>query len=137
MLSLPEGKSLILFDGDCLLCNRSIQYVLRKDKSKSFLFAPLQTQKVQQLLQSLNIKIKDNIPNSVILIEDEKVYQESTAVLKIIARLSGAVKYLSVFRIVPKFIRNPIYRFIAQRRYRWFGKTEQCLLPTLYADRFW
>lgn len=138
MLSIPEGKSLILFDGECMLCNRFIQFILRYDKNKSFLIAPLQAPKAQQLIQLYNIKIKQsNIPDSVILIQNGKVYDETTAVLIIASQLDGAVKYLSVLKIIPKLLRDPFYRLIAKYRYRWFGKTEQCFVASVYADRFW
>lgn len=124
MLSLSK---IILFDGECHFCDKSVLFILNRDKHDIFTIASLQSHIGQQLIHSLNI---DKSVSSVILIDDHKYYTESTAVLKICRHLKGFWKLFYFFIIIPKPIRNMIYRFIANHRYQWFGKKKECLLPT-------
>lgn len=119
-------EKIILFDGVCNLCDKSVQWVLKRDKNDVFLFAPMQG----KTAEGLKIQHKLFHMQSVVLIENEKVYTESTAVLRILKHLRGVWKLLYVFILLPKPLRDSIYRFIAKRRYQWFGKKESCLVPT-------
>ena len=121
-------RPIILFDGVCNLCNGAVQFVIRHDKEEKFLFAALQSSFGQQLLQRHQLPVKQF--DSVILLQDEKVYTKSTAALKVARQLNGASKSLYIFIIVPKFIRDAVYAFIASHRYKWFGKTNECMIPT-------
>ncbi|HJX28865.1 MAG TPA: thiol-disulfide oxidoreductase DCC family protein [Thermoanaerobaculia bacterium] len=118
----------ILFDGVCNLCNGSVQFILRRDPEARFRFASLQSEAGQRLVteQGLNPEVL----SSVILIEDGRVYRESTAALRIARHMAGAWKLLRVFVLIPRPIRDAVYRLIARNRYRWFGKSETCWLPT-------
>lgn len=118
-------QAIILFDGVCNLCNASVQFVLTRDKNDRFLFAALQSEKGRQLLTNHPAQHAD----SVVLIEGDTIYTESTAALRIAKHLSGGWFLLYPLIIVPPFIRNAIYRFIARYRYQWFGKKAQCMLP--------
>lgn len=118
----------VLFDGVCNLCNSSVQFIIKKDKSNQFYFASLQGETGQALLKKFNLSTSHF--NSFILVKDERVYTKSTAVLKLLKMLGGWWKLLYAFIIVPPFIRDAIYSFIAVNRYRWFGKRESCMLPT-------
>lgn len=120
--------SIILFDGICNLCNSSVQFVLKHDHKNQFMFASLQSTEGQNLLKQFQLPQQDF--NSFILIENEKVYLKSTAALMVARQLKGAVKLLYGFIIVPPFIRNAVYNFIAKNRYKWFGKKESCMIPT-------
>src|SRR4028119_1503639 len=117
----------ILFDGVCNLCNGSVQFILRRDPEARFRFASLQSEAGQRLVteQGLNPEVL----SSVILIEDGRVYRESTAALRIARHMAGAWKLLRVFVLIPRPIRDAVYRLIARNRYRWFGKSETCWLP--------
>lgn len=119
---------IILFDGVCNLCNSSVQYVIRHDKKEIFRFASLQSNAGQALLQQYNLPQHDF--NSFILIEDNKAYTKSTAALKVARKLSGPVKILFGFIIVPRFIRDWVYEFVSANRYKWFGKKDSCMIPT-------
>lgn len=119
---------LILFDGVCNLCNGSVQFVIRHDKNGLFRFASLQSESGQQLLQKHQLPIANF--SSFVLIDNGKVYTRSTAALKVARKLSGPIKMLYGFIIVPTFIRDAIYNFIARNRYKWFGKKESCMIPT-------
>jgi predicted DCC family thiol-disulfide oxidoreductase YuxK len=118
----------ILFDGACNLCNRSVQFIIEHDKKNIFKFASLQSDFGKDLLNRFNEE--DSIPDSVILYKDEKLFTESTAALMILKELGGGWQFLYLFILVPKFIRDAVYRFIANNRYKWFGKRESCMVPT-------
>lgn len=126
---IPKDKKLILFDGVCNLCNSSIQYVIKHDKNDVFLFAPLESEIAQKIINHFNIDTAKT--DSIILYSEEKgVAFKSTAALKIALKLGFPQKLLSIFFIVPTFIRNWVYNFIAKNRYKWFGKKEACMVPT-------
>jgi predicted DCC family thiol-disulfide oxidoreductase YuxK len=121
-------SKLVLFDGVCNLCNSSIQFIIKHDRAAKFKFAPLQSPLAAQHLADLKV---GNTPiSSIIYIENDEVYQKSTAALKIAKHLDGAWPLLYAFMIVPKFIRDRVYDLIAKNRYKWFGKTEACWIPT-------
>ena len=118
----------ILFDGVCNLCSGSVQYVIKHDPQRIFRFASLQSSFAQKILADHHLPLNDF--NSFVLYENNRVYTRSTAALFAAKRLSGPVKVLSIFLIVPKFIRDGVYNIIAKNRYKWFGKREACWLPT-------
>lgn len=125
---MTADQPVILFDGVCNLCNSSVQFVLRRDKKKQFLFGSLQGIYGQDVLKEQNMPA-DNL-HSFILKENNVIYTKSTAALRVLKILGGGWKLLYIFVIVPKFIRDGVYGFIAQNRYRWFGKKEECWVPT-------
>jgi len=133
---LLKNTPVILFDGVCNLCNKSVNFILKHDKKKQFLFAPLQSDAATKILLQLNRKSFKNL-NSIVLIYDKNIYTKSTASLYIIRKLSAPVKLLYVFIIIPKPIRDSVYDFIAKNRYKWFGKKNKCMIPSKeVADRF-
>lgn len=118
----------ILFDGVCNLCNASVQFIIRHDKKQIFRFAALQSAFGQRVIENFNLTDKNT--DSVILFENNSVQLKSDAALSIAKQLGGIYSLLYVFIVVPKFIRNSVYDFIARNRYRWFGKQESCMIPT-------
>ena len=122
-----NDKPVILFDGICNLCSGTVQFILKRDQEKKFLFASLQSAYGQDLLKQFDLP--GDIFNSFILFDNGKVLTRSTAALKIFSQLRGW-KWVKVFRAVPKFIRDTVYNLIARNRYRWFGKKKECWLPT-------
>ncbi len=116
---------MLLFDGTCNLCNASIQFVIRHDKKERFFFAPLQS----ELAGKIAGTSATDPQASVIYMEKGNMYTESTAALRAARLLRFPVNLLYAFIILPRFIRNPVYRFIAKNRYRWFGKRDQCMVP--------
>lgn len=131
-----KNTSIILFDGVCNLCNSSVQFVLKHDKDKSFLFASLQSDAATKILLQLNQKSFKNLEN-IVLIENEQVFIKSTAALKITKNLGGFIKLLYIFIIIPTPIRDFIYDIIAKNRYKWFGKKNKCTIPDKeITDRF-
>ncbi|MHA4809382.1 thiol-disulfide oxidoreductase DCC family protein [Flavitalea flava] len=125
----------ILFDGVCNLCNGSVQFILKRDKSGRFRFASLQSDAGQAILQKFGLP--PSHLNSFILIENEKVYTRSLAALRVLEHLGGGWSLFYSLRIIPAFIRDGIYNWVSRNRYRWFGKQESCLLPKPeWKDRF-
>jgi predicted DCC family thiol-disulfide oxidoreductase YuxK len=118
----------VLFDGVCNLCSGSVQFILKRDRKKKFRFASLQSNSGQGFLQQLSLPA-DNF-NSFVLLENNKVYTRSTGALRICKLLGGGWGLLYAFIMVPRFIRDGIYNIIARNRYKWFGKKEECWLPT-------
>lgn len=121
-------QPVILFDGICNLCNRSVQFIIRKDKKKEFRFASLQGKTGQELLKKFDLPV--NNLNSFVLVVDGKAYTRSTAALTIARRLGGGWRLFYAFIIIPHFIRDAFYNIIAKNRYRWFGKRDECMLPS-------
>ena len=124
-----KDQKIILFDGVCNLCNGAVTYIIKRDKNNVFKFAALQSEIGQELISKFNIDTSK--VDSIILIDGEKHYEKSSAALHIAKQLSGAYPLLFGFMVVPKFIRNSVYDYIAKNRYKWFGKKESCMIPTL------
>ena len=121
-------QPVILFDGVCNLCNGAVQFVIKHDKKNVFRFASLQSETGQGLLAQYNLPT--NELNSYILIENNKAYNRSTAALRVAKKLNGIITWLYGFIIIPKIFRDSIYDWIARNRYKWFGKKEECMIPT-------
>jgi predicted DCC family thiol-disulfide oxidoreductase YuxK len=121
-------KKIILFDGVCNLCNCSVQFVIRHDKQKQFIFGSLQSETGQALLKKFHLS--QNTFNSFLLIEGDKIYLRSSAALRVVKYLGNGWNLLYAFNIVPKFIRDGVYNFISKNRYKWFGKKDACWVPT-------
>ena len=126
---MPDEKNgIILFDGVCNFCNSSVNTIIRWDKKKYFRFAPIQSETGQQLMTQYGL---DPVKfDSVILVDHEKAYTYSSAILHIARRLGGIYSLAYVFILIPPFIRNAMYKWIAANRYAWFGKKEACMVPT-------
>ena len=120
-------RPLILFDGYCNLCSASVIFILKREREDTFRFASLQSQYAENLLEQLGIS--RDVPDSIVLMEGKGIYYQSTAALRIVRKLRGLWPLIYVFMIVPRFIRDPIYNWIARNRYRWFGKKSTCFMP--------
>lgn len=127
-MNIYKNKSIILFDGVCNLCNSSVNFIIKHDKKKHFLFASLQSDAAKEIL--LHHSLNKIIFDSIILIEDTIIYEKSTAVLRIAKKLNNGFQLLYVFILIPKILRDKIYDYIAKNRYKWYGKKDTCILPT-------
>ena len=125
---MKTDKKIILFDGVCNLCNSSVTFVIERDKKDLFRFAALQEPAGQQLIKQYQIDISKT--DSIILIDGDKAYVKSTAALKVARHLGGGYPLLYGFMIIPNFIRNWVYDYVARNRYKWYGKKESCMIPT-------
>ena len=119
------NKSIVLFDGECNFCNKTIQFILKYEKKPELLFCSLQSETGKEIQEFFKLKNA----NSVLLVENNNLYTKSTAALKITNYLKGGLPLLYFFIIVPLFIRNSIYNYIAKNRYKWFGKSNSCMIP--------
>lgn len=109
----------IYFDGECVLCNKSMQWIIRRDRNKIFHFATM-----NQLPDSLGVP---HTVDSVVFMDENRYYTASEAVIRIANYLPG-FKWTIMLRWIPAFLRNSLYRWVARNRYRWFGKQTNCLL---------
>ena len=123
------SESILLFDGVCKFCSATVRFVIIRDKHKRFRYAHLQSDFGKEQFSKLNIEGNDGL-KTMILLMDGNAYIKSTAALKILKQLSWPWPIFYVFMIVPRFIRDAIYDFIGRHRYQWFGKTEECWLPS-------
>jgi len=121
-------QQIVFFDGVCNLCNRSVNFLIKQDKKNVLKFASLQSAYAQNVVPKalLNHEKLD----SIIVYTDGKFYDRSIAVLKLCKILGGLFTVFLIGYLLPRFIRDGLYSFIANNRYRWFGKTDQCRVPT-------
>lgn len=123
-----KEQPIILFDGICNFCNSAVKFVIKRNKSNSIRFAALQSEAGQRSLQQYHLSVK--AMESFVFIENGKAYERSSAALMVCRHLSGLWPLCYGFMIVPKFIRDGIYNWIAANRYKWFGVREECMVPT-------
>jgi len=132
LLSQTESNPIVLYDGVCGLCNRLVSFLLRHDRRDQFRFAPLQSELAQMLLRRYGLDPNDF--DTVVVLADfgqpaERALTRSQAALWAVSRLGGIWKLFAIAKLAPLSVREGVYRFIARRRYRIFGKYEQCPLP--------
>jgi len=128
-MKMIQNNKIILFDGVCNLCNSSVQYVIKRDKSNAYRFAALQSGIGRKLVEERGIDTSQI--DSIILIEPGVAYYtKSTAALKIAQSFGGVWQLTSVLEWIPEKIRNLVYDYIAKNRYKWYGKKDACMIPT-------
>jgi len=126
---IPEDKKIILFDGVCNLCNTTIIFIINRDKEDTFRFAALQSSFGKKLVKAMDIDV--SVLDSILLVESTSTYYyKSDAALHIAKHLSGGYSFLNFLLIIPQFIRDRVYDFIAKNRYVWLGKKNSCMIPT-------
>ena len=125
---IPDDAAVVLFDGVCNLCSGFVQFILPRDSEGKYRFASLQSDVGQALLAEHDLATAEL--DSVVLIEDGESYVKSSAIIQIATGLGGAYRLLSPFRYVPRAVRDRIYDFVAEHRYRWFGKKDRCMMPS-------
>lgn len=118
----------ILFDGVCNLCNAAVNWIIDHDSRNVIKFASLQSEYGRQMVQKHNLH--GEYMDTIYLIEGDKVYNRSDAVLRTLKHLKGVYSLGYGFIIVPRFIRNFFYNLVARNRYKWFGKRDACRIPT-------
>ena len=121
-------QSILLFDGVCILCINSVNFIIKRDSKEKFKFTTLQSESGQALLKKFGLPTNDF--NSIVFISRGKYFLKSTAVLHVLKELGGVWKLCYVFIIFPRPFRDFIYRIIANTRYRIFGKRDICIIPT-------
>jgi len=126
MINNPDHP-IVLFDGVCNLCNRSVRFILRNDPERKFRYASLQSSWGQVVLQNAGLPTEQL--NTLLLLKNGKLYRKSTAALLIAAELRGLWPALYALTILPAFLRDPLYDLVARNRYKWFGKQASCMVP--------
>ena len=125
---LPQDKKILLFDGVCNYCNDKVNFIIKNDTNDVFRFIALQSETGQKIITYLGI---DKTIDSIILYEPGYAYFiKSEAVFRVVKHLSSSVKLLLLLNFIPTSIKNLIYDFIAKNRYKWYGKNEQCMIPS-------
>lgn len=122
LLDYSHKHPILVFDGVCNMCNSFVQFVLKNDKDGQVRFATLQSEEGQS--------ISDPEMDTVYLIKDGKIYHHADVVLELTPFLKRKFVWISMLRIIPRPLRNWVYRLIARYRYKWFGKRDACMLPT-------
>ncbi|PQJ09422.1 hypothetical protein CJD36_019460 [Flavipsychrobacter stenotrophus] len=125
---MQTQRPILFFDGVCNLCNSTIQKIIRFDKQKQFLFAPLQSTAGREALQ--HVTEAEGKAGSVILFHNDQYYTRSSAVLQVFRLLGGWFNLLLAGYILPRFLRDALYNYIASHRYKWFGQQNECMVPT-------
>ncbi len=132
-----ECGPIVLFDGVCNLCNAVVRFVIARDPRGRVRFASLQSKAGKELLARYASQLPadalptdDEAPPTFLLIEGERAYARSTAALRLCRYLSGLWPLLGVNLVVPAALRDPLYDLVAAKRYKWFGRTDACRLPT-------
>ena len=129
IIDLPKNKKIILFDGVCNLCNTSVQYVIKHDKKDLFRFVALQSETGQRIIKHIGISTS-NIDSIVLYEPGVAYYYKSNAALEIAKNLGGIFTYGTIFKIIPTSLRDSIYDYVAKNRYKWYGKQDNCMIPT-------
>lgn len=122
-----KQNKIVIFDSDCVLCNSSVNFIIRNDPKRKFRFSSLQSKTIKQFLN--NYHEQAGGPDSLILIDADKIDLKSTAALKIAKQLNGLWPVFYVLIIIPKPVRDFVYDLVARNRYRLFGKNSNCLIP--------
>jgi predicted DCC family thiol-disulfide oxidoreductase YuxK len=139
---VERGPSIVLFDGVCNLCNGFVTFVLDRDHERRFLVASLQSDEAAKVLSGLADPARaplapGSAPDTIVLVEGGRAYDCSTAALRIARGLGGPWRLAGVLLLVPRSLRDAVYRLVARNRYRWFGKAAVCRVPTPeLRDRF-
>lgn len=127
--TIPKNKKLILFDGVCNLCNDAVLKIIKHDKKDIFLFTALQSNICKNVINELGID-SSKIDSIILYIPGENYFIKSEAALNIANEFRGFWKLFQIFKVFPLFFNDFFYDFIAKNRYRWFGRKEQCMIPT-------
>jgi len=119
--------AIVFFDGVCNLCNRFVDFLIRRDKKRRLRYASLQSPRGQAIVTERRYWGKTD--ESVFFLDDGRLYAASTAAIRIIVRLGGIYRVAGVFYMLPRAFRDEVYMIVAERRYRWFGKRDACRVP--------
>ena len=119
---------ILLFDGHCNFCNAWVKLIVRRDTAKKILLAPLQSSVGRKMLEEHKIDV--NYTDSLVFFEEERFSVSSTAALRIYSYLNVWERHLQLLAVVPRPFRDALYHFFAKYRYKWFGRSEQCMVPT-------
>lgn len=127
---LPKNKKIILFDGICNLCDTSVQFIIKNDKKDIFRFVSLQSPLGQDILNHIGVD-RSKVDSIILYQPGAAYYLKAEAAFKIAQELSGMYRFIGLFAYLPTYVTNIGYDYIAKNRYKWYGKKESCMIPTL------
>ena len=120
--------NVVIFDGVCNLCARSVQFILDHESDQTLRFTPLQSPAGTRLMRKLDLDPAD--ARTFVLIADGKAYVKSDAAIRLSRYLRRPWKPLGMLKIIARPIRDWVYDAVARNRYRWFGRLDSCMVPT-------
>lgn len=120
-------NEIVFFDGECNLCSKSVQFILKHERNNKMKFCALQSEFAQTFLKNLGVSFQSQA--SIILVKNNEYFTASDALIHIGYNLKWYLRWMVVFKLIPAFIRNIVYFKIAKNRYKWFGRKERCYLP--------
>jgi predicted DCC family thiol-disulfide oxidoreductase YuxK len=123
-----QFSSVILFDGVCNLCDGAVQFIITRDPAAHFHFATLQSEAAARLIASTGVR--EPLPDSMVLVEDGRVWTRSAAALRVARRLRFPWSAAYAMMVIPRPLRDWVYNLVARNRYGWFGRREACMVPT-------
>ncbi len=126
----PPGHPVVLFDGVCNVCSWAVNFIIDRDPRGRLKFASLQSAAARSLVEGLGRTIPDGDPESIVVVDRGRIYERSDAMVRVAGYMSGGWPLLAALRVVPRPLRDAAYRWAAARRYRWFGKSDTCRVPT-------
>lgn len=127
-IDAPGNGPIIVFDGVCALCSGWVRFLLRHDRESRYRFAAMQTPRGRALLVAHGLDPDD--PSSFLLIDGERAWKDSDAIRRVVGGLGGIWRIAHALALLPRGLRDGVYRLVARNRYRWFGRNEACFLPT-------
>lgn len=127
--SAGAAQAVIVFDGVCVLCNGWVRFLLRQDRQQHYCFAAMQSASGRRLLKEHGLDPDD--PVSFLLVEDGRAWRNTDAIRRVVASLGGFWCLAHVIVLMPRVVRDALYRLVARNRYRWFGKHDSCYLPSM------
>jgi predicted DCC family thiol-disulfide oxidoreductase YuxK len=130
MVEVCREHPVVLFDGVCNICSRSVNFIIDRDPEGKLRFASLQSPAGRRILEGFSYTVPPGDPETIVVIDRSRLYQQSGAMLRIARHMRGAWPLLMAFLVVPRPLRDALYRWAAARRYRWFGRSDTCRLPT-------
>lgn len=125
---IPKDKIILLFDGVCNLCDGLVQYVIKHDKKDIFRFDSLQSENGMAILKHLGVD-PEKMDSMVVYVPGKAYYVQSDAALEIGKHVGWKIPAV-LAQVFPKSLRDAVYRYVARNRYKWYGKKDQCMLPT-------
>lgn len=129
MENLPKDKKIILFDGVCNLCDKTVQFIIKHDRKDVFRFVPIQSDLGQEIISHIGIDISKT--DSIIFYEPGHAYYcKAQAAIKIAKELGGIYSLMGVFSVLPNWLSDKVYDYVARNRYKWYGKKDECMIPT-------
>ena len=127
-IAIDQLDKILLYDGVCVFCNNSVDFVLEHERSADITFTPLQSEVGKQILRKFDYP--EDYLGSILYLTNGKLLAKSSAALAVSKYLKAPISWLQVFWIVPKFLRDFVYDFIGRNRYKWFGQYDACRMPT-------